>query len=241
MGRSYCKQVLRIADSELVSTHEQGQKNPATRGSWDDGTWKGRGWSRYSSKAYSRSQEGDVIQFQSPVWHHTSNRPPSHQSSPQINLKQIAILLMSSHTGINDTLAHVLTARISDTLSLVVVDFNTLEPNRQHCAADPDVPNQGCVDCEPVCRSPWRSKSGSVSIVVPVSTRRQVTIKRLSLPFTAMSASDALAAVKTLYDVANKVKHISWSKLPFSHKYRPRLKTTRMNSFVFREGSSISC
>ena len=37
-----------------------------------------------------------------------------------------------------------------------------------------------------------------VSIVVPVSTRRQVTIKRLSLPFTVMSASDALAAVKTV-------------------------------------------
>ena len=135
-----------------------------------------------------------MIQFQSPVWHHTSNRPPSHQSSPQI--KQIAILLMSSH--INDTLAHVSTARISDTLSLVVVDFNTLEPNRQHCAANPDVPNQGCVDCEPVCQSLTFQIGEGVSIVVPVSTRRQVTIKRLSLPFTVMSASDALAAVKTV-------------------------------------------
>ena len=28
------------------------------------------------------------------------------------------------------------------------------------CVAVPDVPNQGCVDWEPVCRSPWRSKLG---------------------------------------------------------------------------------
>ena len=43
---------------------------------------------------------------------------------------------------------------ISDTLSLVAVDFDTQEPNRQHCVTDPDIPNQGCVDCELVCRSP---------------------------------------------------------------------------------------
>ena len=42
-----------------------------------------------------------------------------------------------------------------------------------------------------------------------------------SLPFTAMSASDALTAVKTLYDVASKVKHISSVNIfSFSQKKR---------------------
>ena len=41
-----------------------------------------------------------------------------------------------------------------------------------------------------------------------------------ALPFTAMSVNDALAAVKTLYDVANKVNYFYLLLTSyFSHKY----------------------
>ena len=62
----------------------------------------------------------------------------------------------------------------------------------------------------------------------------------ISCGLTAMSVSEALAAVKTLYDIASKVKLILLLPSHFSYKHPPRLKIIRMNFFVFRKGSSIS-
>ena len=50
---------------------------------------------------------------------------------------------------------------------------------------------------------------------------------RQSLLFTAMSASDALAAVRMLYDVASKVKHISLVKCNLTSTVSTKVKDNK--------------
>ena len=96
----------------------------------------------YKSKApawaKARPSQAQLLAF-SPA--HNFFKPELPKARPKLGL--------SGQAGADTSLIASLDTPI-DTLSR----FLTQEPNCQHCVADPDIPDQGYVNCEPVCRSP---------------------------------------------------------------------------------------